>query len=378
MRESSHAVEVWRLTQRKICQKRTTQVMVMANYERINLRKYLGLATAAALLLSLAACAADPAENTTTGDSLSGFELTVYSGRSEEFIGPFFADFEAATGIKLNVRYGDSAELAAQLLEEDSNSPADIFIAQDAGSLGAVAESGMLANLASEILSLVPTEYQADSGAWVGLTGRARVFAYDTTKNLDLPKTIDDLLDPKWDGKIGIAPTNASFQAFVTALRQLRGEAAAEAWLTGLAKNNPVAYEKNSMIVEAINSGEIELGLVNHYYIYEVAEALGGEINVADGFFAAGDLGNLINVSGAGILNTAKNAAGAAELIKYLLSEESQNRFVSETNEYSVLPNLATPKGLPSFSEIGTPVVDLDSLKDVRVTQEMLVRVGLL
>lgn len=378
MRESSHAVEVWRLTQRKICQKRTTQVMVMANYERINLRKYLGLATAAALLLSLAACAADPAENTTTGDSLSGSELTVYSGRSEEFIGPFFADFEAATGIKLNVRYGDSAELAAQLLEEDSNSPADIFIAQDAGSLGAVAESGMLANLASEILSLVPTEYQADSGAWVGLTGRARVFAYDTTKNLDLPKTIDDLLDPKWDGKIGIAPTNASFQAFVTALRQLRGEAAAEAWLTALAKNNPVAYEKNSMIVEAINSGEIELGLVNHYYIYEVAEALGGEINVADGFFAAGDLGNLINVSGAGILNTAKNAAGAAELIKYLLSEESQNRFVSETNEYSVLPKLATPKGLPSFSEIGTPVVDLDSLKDVRVTQEMLVRVGLL
>ena len=352
--------------------------MVMANYERINLRKYLGLATAAALLLSLAACAADPAENTTTGDSLSGSELTVYSGRSEEFIGPFFADFEAATGIKLNVRYGDSAELAAQLLEEDSNSPADIFIAQDAGSLGAVAESGMLANLASEILSLVPTEYQADSGAWVGLTGRARVFAYDTTKNLDLPKTIDDLLDPKWDGKIGIAPTNASFQAFVTALRQLRGEAAAEAWLTGLAKNNPVAYEKNSMIVEAINSGEIELGLVNHYYIYEVAEALGGEINVADGFFAAGDLGNLINVSGAGILNTAKNAAGAAELIKYLLSEESQNRFVFETNEYSVLPKLATPKGLPSFSEIGTPAVDLDSLKDVRVTQEMLVRVGLL
>ncbi|MFM1905801.1 MAG: hypothetical protein RIT32_597, partial [Actinomycetota bacterium] len=256
--------------------------MVMVNYERINLRKYLGLATVAALILSLAACSSDSPDTDSTGDSLSGTELTVYSGRSEEFIGSFFADFQAATGIKLNVRYGDSAELAAQLLEEGSNSPADIFISQDAGSLGAVAENGMLTNLDSEILSLVPAEYQAESGAWVGLTGRARVFAYDTTKGLELPTSIDDLLDPKWDGKIGIAPTNSSFQAFVTALLQLRGEEAAEAWLTGLAANNPVAYEKNSMIVEAINAGEVELGLVNHYYVYEVAEALGGGINVAD------------------------------------------------------------------------------------------------
>lgn len=348
------------------------------NYERKILRKYLGLAAVIALILSLTACSSESNQSTSDGDSLSGTELTVYSGRSEEFIGPFFADFEAATGIKLNVRYGDSAELAAQLLEEGGNSPADIFISQDAGSLGAVAESRMLATLDSEILSLAPAEYQAASGAWVGLTGRARVFAYDPMKVTELPTSIDDLLDPKWSGKMGFAPTNASFQGFVTALRQLRGDAAAEAWLTGFAANNPVAYEKNSMIVEAINAGEIELGLVNHYYVYEVADALGTAINVENGFFAAGDPGNLINVSGAGILNSATNASGAAELIKYLLSEESQNRFVTDTNEYSVLPNVPSPKGLPSFAEIGTPIVDLDALKDVVATQEMLVRVGLL
>ena len=342
------------------------------------MRKYLGLATVAALFLSAAACGSENNQRVSEGESLSGTELTVYSGRSEEFIGPFFADFESATGINLNVRYGDSAELAAQLLEEGNNSPADIFISQDAGSLGAVAESGMLTTLDAEILNLAPTEYQAKSGAWVGLTARARVFAYDPVKVTELPDSIDDLLDPKWNGKIGIAPTNASFQAFVTALRQLRGEVAAESWLAGIAANNPVAYEKNSMIVEAINAGEIELGLVNHYYIYEVAEALSGEINVKNGFFAVGDPGNLINVSGAGILNTARNSAGAAELIKYLLSNESQNRFVSDTNEYSILPEVPSPQGLPTFADIGTPVVDLDALKDVRLTQEMLVRVGLL
>ena len=170
----------------------------------------------------------------------------------------------------------------------------------------------MLATLDSTVLDLVDPQYQSDDESWVGVTGRARVFAYDPTKVTELPSSIDDLLDPKWSGKIGIAPTNASFQAFITALRQLRGEAAAEQWLTALVANQPLTYEKNSMIVEAIDSGQIEIGLTNHYYIYEVAQSLGRAINVKDGFFAPGDVGNLVNVSGAGILNTAKNSAGAA------------------------------------------------------------------
>ena len=345
--------------------------MVIRNYERLNLRKYLGLAIGAVLLLSLVACSSNNQDE-------GAAELTIYSGRSEEFIGPFFADFETQTGIKLNVRYGDSAELAAQLLEEGANSKADLFIAQDAGSLGAVADAGMLTSLDSTVLDLVDAQYQSDDGNWIGITGRARVFAYDPTKVTELPSSIDDLLDPKWSGKIGIAPTNASFQAFITALRQLRGEAAAEQWLTVLVANKPLTYEKNSMIVEAIDAGQIEIGLTNHYYIYEVAQSLGRAINVKDGFFAPGDVGNLVNVAGAGILNTAKNSAGAAELIKFLLSNESQNKFVTDTNEYSVLPDLPAPKDLPSLTEIGSPRVDLTALKDVAATQQLLVRVGLL
>jgi iron(III) transport system substrate-binding protein len=304
--------------------------------------------------------------------------LTVYSGRSEEFIGPFLADFEAESGIKLNIRYGDSAELAAQILEEGENSPADIFISQDAGALGAVAQDGLFKKLPNELVSLVPATFRASSGLWVGLTGRARVFAYNPNEVTTLPTSIDELTDPSWSSKIGIAPTNASFQAFVTALRIIRGDEATKNWLTKIVANNPQLFEKNSQIVEAIDAGQIQLGLVNHYYTWEVSKALGREINVVNGFFGPGDAGNLINVSGAGVFNSSKNQSLAEKLIEYLLAESAQKRFVSETHEYSVLPNMTTPTGQPTLKEIGAPIVNLDSLKDLRQTQELLIKVGLL
>ncbi len=321
------------------------------------------------LLLTVTACGIGGSDSQT---------LTVYSGRSEEFIGAFFADFEAESGIELNVRYGDSAELAAQILEEGENSPADIFISQDAGALGAVAQAGLLKKLPNELLSLVPATFRASSGQWVGLTGRARVFAYNPNAVTTLPASIDDLTDPSWSSKIGIAPTNASFQAFVTALRTIRGDEATKNWLTKIVANNPKLFEKNSQIVEAIDAGQIQLGLVNHYYTWEVSKALGREINVVNGFFGPGDAGNLINVSGAGVFNTSKKQTLANKLIEYLLAEKNQKRFVSESHEYSVLPNVTSPAGQPTLKEIGAPVVNLDSLKDLKQTQELLIKVGLL
>lgn len=312
-----------------------------------------------------------------TGQNTSS-ELTVYSGRNEKFIGSFFNDFENQSGIKINVRYGDSAELAAQLLEEASNSRANVFISQDAGSLGVVSDAKMLSDLPAQTLNTVESQYQSPNKDWVALTGRARVFAYDPQKVLTPPQSIDDLTDPIWKNKIGIAPTNASFQAFVTALRQIRGDVAAQMWLEKLVANNPQTFEKNSMIVEAIDKGTISLGLTNHYYIFEVAKSLGREINVKNGFFVAGDPGNLVNVSGAGILKTSTNQENAIKLIEFLLSTESQNKFVSDTKEYSVLNNILPPENLPSLKEIGSPSVDLSSLKDVAKTQELLIKVGLL
>ena len=305
-------------------------------------------------------------------------ELTVYSGRSEEFIAPFFAQWEAQSGIKLNVRYGDSAELAAQILEEGSNSPADLFLSQDAGSLGAVAEAGLFTQLSDEIASAIPATYVAANRNWVGITGRARVFAYAPDRVKVLPQSVTDLTKSEYKNQIGIAPTNASFQAFLTALIENKGADFAKNWLKALQANGVKIYAKNSAIVEAIDKGEISIGLVNHYYIWEVSEGLGRAINVKNGFFAPGDLGNLINVSGAGVLASSKKYAAAEDLINFLTSAASQSKFVKDTHEYSLISGATAPAGVPALDQIGAPAVDLATLKNIKATQDLLIEVGLL
>lgn len=305
-------------------------------------------------------------------------ELTVYSGRSESFIAPFFAKWEEESGIKLNVRYGDSAELAAQILEEGKNSPADIFLAQDAGSLGAISAARLLAKLPADVGAQIENIYTATDRSWIGVTGRARVFAYRTSALAVLPNSITDLTKATYRGKIGIAPSNASFQAFVTALINEKGEAFAQNWLTGLMSNNVKIYLKNSAIVEAIDKDEIDLGLVNHYYIWEVSQALGRKINVTNGFFTAGDLGNLVNVSGAGVLKTSTKFEAALGLINFLTSKPAQELFVKETHEYSLIPGVQAPESLPSLRDLGSPNIDLGDLENVQRTQEILIKVGLL
>jgi iron(III) transport system substrate-binding protein len=305
-------------------------------------------------------------------------ELTIYSGRSEEFIAPFFAEWEQQTGITLNIRYGDSAELAAQILEEGSNSPADLFLSQDAGSLGAVAEAGLYTKLSGEIASAIPATYVAANRNWVGITGRARVFAFAPDRVKVLPVSVTDLTKIEYKNQIGIAPTNASFQAFLTALIENKGVDFAKNWLKGLQANGVKIYAKNSAIVEAIDKGEISIGLVNHYYIWEVSEGLGRAMNVKNGFFAPGDLGNLINVSGAGVLASSKKYAAAEDLINFLTSAASQARFVTDTHEYSLIAGAAAPAGVPALDQIGAPTVDLASLKNIQATQDLLIEVGLL
>lgn len=305
-------------------------------------------------------------------------ELTVYSGRSEEFIAPFFTQWEEETGIKLNIRYGDSAELAAQILEEGKNSPADIFLSQDAGSLGALTVAGLLSQLPDSVATEIESRYIAEDRTWVGVTGRARVFAYRPGAVKTLPTSVADLTKEEFKGKVGIAPSNSSFQAFVTALINEKGAKFAEKWLKDMKANDAKIYLKNNEIVEAIDKGEIDLGLVNHYYIWEVSQALGRDIEVKNGFFASGDIGNLINVSGVGILGTSKKESAAIELINFLTSEPSQIAFVEDTHEYSLISGIKSPEGLPELQNIGAPQVDLGALENAQRTQDLLTKVGLL
>lgn len=318
----------------------------------------------------------EPIEGTPAG---SAGTLTVYSGRSETFLGPLVPRIEALTGVDLEMRYGGTAELAAQILEEGDNSPAGLYIAQDAGALGELADDGRLMELPQDILDLVDPRFRSDKGQWVGLSGRARVAVYNTDalSEDDLPESVLDFTDPKWSEKLGWAPENGSFQSFVTALRIIEGEDAAREWLEGILANGPEVFESNGAITRAVAAGEIEVGLVNHYYLYEV-EAEEGEQPIANYFFPGGDPGSLINVAGGGILTGSDQEEQALAVLRAFLSEDAQKYFASQTFEYPLIEGVEPAEGLKPLAEIESPEIDLSDLSDLQGTLELLAEVGAL
>jgi iron(III) transport system substrate-binding protein len=324
---------------------------------------------------ALAGCSASNSESPST----SSGPLVVYSGRSEGLVGELFVAFTAETGIEVDVRYGDSGEMAALILTEGSDSPADLFFSQDAGALGAVEEAALFATLPSETLALVEPKFESKTGGWVGTSGRARVVVYNPSLVDTPPAGIDDLLDPKWLGRIGYAPSNASWQSFVTALRVTRGEDAARTWLKGFAANKPVAYEKNAVVRDAVNTGDVALGLVNHYYLFEKIIAEGADAVVAKNhYFTNGDIGGLVNVAGVGMLQSSKNQESTIALINYLLSPAGQEYFAQKSFEYPLVAGIKQYAELPALADLNSPNVDLSDLRSIALTQEMLEEVGLL
>ncbi len=303
----------------------------------------------------------------------------VYSGRSEELVGPLLEQFTEASGIEVAARYGDTAEMANLILTEGENSPADVFFAQDAGALGAVAAEGLLTELPGETLDRVDERFRSPSGEWVGVSGRARVVVYNTdaVSEADLPDSILGLTDSAWSGRIGWAPTNGSFQSFVTALRVLEGEDGARAWLEGIEANEPSVYEGNGPALDAVIAGEIDVAFINHYYLMQrLAEE--PDVPAANFFLTDGDPGALVNVAGAGILTTAPNAEAAQTFVEYLLSEEAQTYFAEETKEYPLVEGVEPGADLPALGEIGTPDIALSDLSDLEGTLELLQEVGIL
>jgi iron(III) transport system substrate-binding protein len=355
-----------------------------------------GIALLAVAMLALSACGTDDGDGevedagaadnvdadeaeTAADDAEPGGPVTVYSGRNEELVGEVFDNFTEETGIEVEVRYGDTAELAATILEEGDASPADVYFSQDAGALGALEAEGLLTSLPDDLLDQVDPLFRSRDGNWTGTTGRVRVLAYNTDALTEdeVPDTVFDVTDPEWEGRVGWAPTNGSFQAFVTAMRIEEGEEETRQWLEDLIANDPAEFENNTGIVEGVSRGEVDLGLVNHYYLYRFL-AEDPDFNV-DNKYLPGDIGGLVNIAGAGILETSEEQEASEELIRYLLSEEVQEYFgqVTDELEFPVRDGVESPE-LPSLEEIDPPDVDLSDLEDLQGTLELLQEVGAL
>jgi iron(III) transport system substrate-binding protein len=335
----------------------------------------IGLATVSSGLAI--ACGNQTANNSGVGGGTNSKTLTIYSGRSKKLIDPLIQQFEQKTGIKTEIRYASTSELAATLQEEGKNSPADVFLAQDAGALGAIQKAGLATKLPDNLLNKVEPRFHSPDGMWVGVSGRVRTLDYNTklVKPADLPATVFGLTEAKWKGKVGWAPTNGSFQAFVTALRASVGEARTKEWLEAMKANDTKIYENNVQILDAIAKGEVTVGLVNHYYL-EGRKKEEPQVPVAHHFVQ--DVGSMVNVAGVAILNTSKHREAADKFVAFLLTPESQQYFAQETYEYPLAKGVKPATNIKSLTEVKTPKLDLSNLDDLKGTLKLLEETGVL
>lgn len=339
------------------------------------------------LLFLTAACGSDDGNGSAASSDTSAAEdeggsLVIYSGRDEELVQPLIDDFEAATGVDVEVRYGNSAEMAAQILEEGDNTPAEVFFAQEVGAVGAVTKAGLMSDLPTEVVEQVEERFRPKDGTpWVGITGRSRVIVYNPDLVDEPPDGVMDLTDPAYEGQVAWVPGNASFQSFITAFRVSHGEDAARQWLEDMQANGvDGSYEKNGEVLEAVNAGTVAIGLINHYYWARALPEAGGVDNMPSKliFPSGDDPGALVNATAAGVtVNGADNPA-ALEFIEFLLSEEGQTYFTTETFEYPVVAGVPDPEGIPPLEELEGPDIDLTDLDSLEETQALLTDVGLL
>jgi iron(III) transport system substrate-binding protein len=351
------------------------------------------------LLVMLGACGDDDGDDTSSttvagsqttgaqegddGDDEGGErKIVLYSGRDEELIQPLVDAFTEETGIEVEVRYGNSAEMAAQILEEGESSPADVFYSQEVGAVGALAKAGLLGDLPEDVLEPVDERFRPASGTqWVGITARSRVIVYNpealAAAGAEVPEGVLDLADPQYEGLVAIVPGNAGFQAFVTGFRVQKGEDAAREWLQAMIDNGAdTSYESNGDVLEAVNNGDIPIGLINHYYWarHENRDSLTAQLIFPKG----DDPGGLVNATAAAILKGAVGNEDAVAFIEYLLSETGQQKFVEETWEYPVIDGVPDPEGIPPLEELEGPPLDLTDLDSLEETQALLTELGLL
>jgi iron(III) transport system substrate-binding protein len=306
--------------------------------------------------------------------------LTIYSGRDEALIGPLLEQFSEENDIPIDVRYGDSADLALLISEEGENTPADVFLSQSPGAVGFLATQDLLGELSANELSAVDPRFESEDGRWIGLSARQRVLVYneELVSEEELPDSVLDMTDERFAGEVALAPTNGSFQDFVTAMRQIEGEDVAERWLTDMAANDSPTYADNSSIVDAVARGEVPMGLVNHYYNYRKLEE-DPDAPSRNYVFPQGDIGSLLIASTGSIIADTERQEEATAFIDYLLTDEAQQFYSDETFEYPLTEGVEPSADLPLLESLETPDVDLNDLgSGLRDTARLIEASGLL
>ena len=322
----------------------------------------------------------DPVAESLSENKGNVTELLVYSGRKAAYATPLFELFEKQTGIKIIVKEGKTAGLANIILTEGDNSPADLFFAQDSSNLGALSAAGSLEVLPAEITDQIDSRFRSAKNEWVGTSGRARVLVYNKklVKAADLPKSMLDLTEPKWKNKLGWAPKNGSFQSHVTAMIQVLGVEKTTHWLKAMKANGIADYPKNTPIVKAVAEGKIAAGLVNHYYLYKVRKDMKEAQDAENHFFADGDIGMFINISGIALIKSSKKKEAAKKFISFLLSKEAQEIFKEVNYEYPLAAGVKAYADLKPLAEIDPVDCNLEDLDKVELTQKVLEDAGCL
>lgn len=312
---------------------------------------------------------------------LTAQDLTLYSGRGETLVAPVIESFTEQTGIDVRVRYGGTAELTILLQEEGERSPADLFWAQDVAALGTI--KPMFAQLPEDTLDRVQSVYRDGDGRWIGISGRSRLVAYSPERVTEdeLPATMADLTDARFNGRLAMAPTNGSFIAHVAALRVAEGDEFTLEWLQGLAANDPVMVRNNTAGYQAIADGEADFMLTNNYYLGRFL-ANDPDFPVAQALFDSGDLGNLMMTAGIGVLETSDHKEAAVAFIDFLLADVAQQYFTGNVHEFPVSgAGIVSRAGMGvSYAEAAeaAPEFDLNQIVDMEGTLDLIREAGLI
>jgi iron(III) transport system substrate-binding protein len=308
--------------------------------------------------------------------------LTLYSAQHEQTVGTLVAGFEKATGIHVQVHSGDGPEVANQIIQEGAATPADVFFTENSPEIAVLDEKGLLAPVDPATLAEVPAKYSAPDGNWVGVLARENVLAYNTDmiSPSQLPASLLDLAGPAWKGKVAIAPSDNDFLPLVNAVLVTKGHDAALAWLKGL-KANAQIFDDDEGVVAAVNRGAVATGVINNYYWARLQAELGSaHMHSAIYHFSHGDIGGLINISGAGVLKTSKHPKEAQRFLAYLVAADTQKVLADNTVvfEYPLHPGVAPNPVLKPFDQLQPPSISVAQLGDDAQVVDLLNEAGLL